>query len=50
MLFGLIILYLEWFVKAPWWLYIPTITLTVVSGINFMLMVYEEGRKEGAKK
>lgn len=40
-----VLLYLVWFVKAPWWLYVPTVTGAVFKTIQFLMEVYEAGKE-----
>lgn len=39
-----VLLYLVWFVHAPWWLYVPVITGIIIKGLNFVFGVYEAGK------
>ena len=41
----LILIYLIWYVKAPWWLYIFAVTGLVDKTINFLMGIYDAGRE-----
>lgn len=40
-----VIIYLVWFVKAPWWLYIPCVAGLVAKCIGFILDIYDAGKE-----
>ena len=45
MLEYLILIYLVWFVKAPWWLYVPCVTGVIFKGIYYLMQIYQAGKE-----
>lgn len=42
-----VLMYLVWFVKAPWWLFIPLIAGVIIKVIDTAINIYEEGKEDG---
>lgn len=49
MVYGLILCYLIWFVKAPWWLMVPAVTGAIFGALKNITDIYEEGKRKGQK-
>ena len=45
MIMYFVVIYLIWFVKAPWWLYIPMVACVIAKTIQFLMEIYEEGKE-----
>lgn len=45
-----VLLYLVWFVHAPWWLYVPVVTGIIIKCLDFLIGIFEVGKESNSNE